>query len=41
MLGVLEHDDRVDPRPACEALGIQLTPLDDTLRRVVSGDELA
>lgn len=41
MLGVLEHDDRVDPRPACEALGIRLTPLDDTLRRVVSGDELA
>lgn len=41
MLGVLEHDDRVDPRPACEALGITLTPLDDTLRRVVSGGPLA
>lgn len=41
MLGVLEHDDRADPRPACEALGIELTPLDDTLRRVVSGGEVA
>lgn len=35
MLGVLEHDDQVDPRPACVALGIALTPLDDTLRRVL------
>jgi hypothetical protein len=33
MLGVLDHDDRVDPVPACRALGITLTPLDDTLRR--------
>lgn len=33
MLGVLEHDDRVDPAPACAALGIRLTPLDETLRR--------
>lgn len=41
MLEVLEHDDRVDPRLACEALGITLTPLDDTLRRVVSGGESA
>jgi NADH dehydrogenase len=36
MLGVLEHDDRVDPRPACAALGLALTPLDDTLRRLVA-----
>jgi len=36
MLDVLEHDDRVDPKPACDALGITLTPLDDTLRRVVA-----
>ena len=41
MLGVLEHDDRVDPRPACEALGLALTPLDETLRRVVAGGEIA
>lgn len=33
MLGVLEHDDCVDPAPACRALGIELTPLDETLRR--------
>ena len=33
MLDVLEHDDRVDPGPACRALGLTLTPLDETLRR--------
>ena len=33
MLEVLEHDDRVDPGPACRALGLTLTPLDETLRR--------
>lgn len=33
MLGVLEHDDRVDPTSACRALGVELTPLDETLRR--------
>ncbi|MEM7409884.1 MAG: NAD(P)H-binding protein [Myxococcota bacterium] len=32
MLGVLEHDDQIDPSPACEQLGITLTPLDDALR---------
>ncbi len=37
MLGVLEHDDRVDPAPACRALGIELTPLDETLRRSLAG----
>jgi len=37
MLGVLEHDDRVDPGPACRALGITLTSLDETLRRCVAG----
>jgi len=31
MLGVLQHDDRVDAAVACERLGIELTPLDDTL----------
>jgi NADH dehydrogenase len=35
MLGVLEHDDRIDPRPLCGRLGITLTPLDETLRRSV------
>jgi NADH dehydrogenase len=38
MLGVLDHDDRIDPRPAAAALGIRLTPLDETLRRVVARD---
>jgi uncharacterized protein YbjT (DUF2867 family) len=32
MLGVLEHDDDIDPSPACRALGIELTPLDEALR---------
>jgi NADH dehydrogenase len=31
MLGVLQHDDRVDSAAACAHLGIELTPLDDTL----------
>ena len=35
MLGVLEHDDQVDVIPACQALGIHLTPLDETLRKVL------
>lgn len=33
MLDVLEHDDGVDPEPACRVLGLDLTPLDETLRR--------
>lgn len=33
MLGVLDHDDQVDPGPAVQALGIRLTPLTETLRR--------
>jgi NADH dehydrogenase len=35
MLGVLEHDDDIDPTPACRRLGIQLTPLDEALRRAL------
>jgi uncharacterized protein YbjT (DUF2867 family) len=35
MLDVLEHDDCVDPRAAAARLGIELTPLDATLRRCV------
>jgi len=31
MLGVLEHDDCIDPRPACARLGLVLRPLDETL----------
>jgi NADH dehydrogenase len=37
MLGVLDHDDCIDPRPGAERLGLTLTPLDETLRRVVGG----
>jgi NADH dehydrogenase len=32
MLGVLEHDDDIDPMPAARKLGISLTAIDDTLR---------
>ena len=32
MFEILQHDDRVDPAPFCKALGIELTPLDQTLR---------
>ena len=32
MLGVLEQDDRINSRPACKMLGIELTPLDTALR---------
>ena len=38
MLGVLDHDDQIDPAPACARLGIALTPLDVTLRRCVGPD---
>jgi NADH dehydrogenase len=37
MLGVLQHDDVVDVAPACRRLGIELTPLDETLRRCLDG----
>ena len=35
MLGVLQHDDRIDATEACKQLGIELTPLDETLARCV------
>lgn len=35
MLGVLDHDDTVDPSEAARRLGIELTPLDEILRRCV------
>jgi uncharacterized protein YbjT (DUF2867 family) len=40
MLGVLNHDDRVDASEACRRLGLALTPLDEVLRRCV-GPEAA
>lgn len=36
MLGVLEHDDRIDNGPALAHLGIDLTPLDDTLATFIA-----
>jgi NADH dehydrogenase len=38
MLGVLERDDSIDPGPACARLGMELTPLDETLRRCLASD---
>lgn len=36
MLGLLDHDDCVDPSQACQVLGIELTPLDEMLRLVMA-----
>ncbi|MFK7896924.1 MAG: SDR family oxidoreductase [Myxococcota bacterium] len=35
MFGILQHDDRVDPAIFCEKLGIELTPLDQTLKDLI------
>ena len=35
MLGVLDHDDEIDPAPALARLGLTLTPLPATLDRVM------
>jgi uncharacterized protein YbjT (DUF2867 family) len=35
MLGVLDHDDHIDPAGAAAKSGISLTPLDEMLRRVL------
>ena len=35
MLGVLNHDDNIDPTPAVEALGIKLTSLDEMLEKTL------
>lgn len=39
MLEILEHDDRIETAIACELLGIQQTPLDETLARCVGTKE--
>lgn len=41
MLEVLQHDDRVDATTAIRALGVELTPLDETLRRCVGPEAAA
>jgi uncharacterized protein YbjT (DUF2867 family) len=38
MLGVLDHDDDIDPSEGCRRLGIGLTSLDETLRRCVGAE---
>jgi uncharacterized protein YbjT (DUF2867 family) len=38
MLGVLDHDDCIDPAAAVAQLGIRLTSLDEMLRRCVRAD---
>ena len=38
MLGVLDHDDDVDVAPACRSLGLELTALDETLRRCLRSE---
>ena len=39
MLGVLDHDDRIDPEPALGRLGIALTPLNEALSRCLMAPE--
>lgn len=41
MFDVLQHDDRVDPRPFCEKLGLSLRPLDTTLADFVGPASVA
>jgi uncharacterized protein YbjT (DUF2867 family) len=41
MLGVLDHDDDIDPSQGCRSLGIELTSLDETLRRCVGAEAQA
>ena len=36
MLGVLDHDDDIDPLPSCKELGINLTALDEMLEATIS-----
>ena len=39
MLGVLQQDDQVDPAPAAQALGIDLSPLEEALRECLGAQE--
>lgn len=36
LLGVLDHDDDIDPEPAARNLGIRLTSLEETLARIAA-----
>ena len=35
MMEILHHDDNYDPEPACQLLGLTLTPLDNMLEKVL------
>ena len=35
MFDILQHDDQIDPAIFCEKLGIELTPLDQTLKELI------
>jgi NADH dehydrogenase len=41
MLGVLEHDDAIDPAPAAKRLGLTLTPLAETLAHTFAPEKPA
>ena len=41
MLGVLEHDDEIDPQPAATRLGLALTPLAETLAHTFAPEKQA
>jgi NADH dehydrogenase len=41
MLGVLEHDDAIDPRPAAQRRGLVLTPLAETLAHTFATEKRA
>ena len=41
MLGVLEHDDAIDPGPAAQRLGLTLTPLAETLAHTFAPEKHA
>ena len=36
MLGVLDHNDDIDPLPSCKELGIELTALNKMLQRTIN-----
>jgi NADH dehydrogenase len=41
MFDVLQQDDRIDEAEACKALGLELRPLEDTLRSFVGPDSVS
>ena len=39
MLGVLDHDDNVDPKQTCKQLDIRLTSLEDLLKTIMTSND--